>query len=134
MTNDEIIRMAREAGLDDWTVHGRIEDKWVCLEKFYALAVAAERKACAKLASENEELRKANAAFNARPIVLDMDRLSDIEQKTIQEYCRFSDVPFMVLPQRKPLTDDEIEYWIGCNSTKKALCRAIERAHGIGDA
>lgn len=45
MTNDKIIDMAREAGLEDWTVHGRIEDKWVCLEKFYDLAVAAEREA-----------------------------------------------------------------------------------------
>ena len=37
--------------------------------------------------------------------------------------------------QRKPLTDEEIDYWIGSNSTKKALARAIEAAHGIkGDA
>lgn len=35
-------------------------------------------------------------------------------------------------PKRKPLTDEEIDYWIGSNSTKKALCRAIERAHDIG--
>ena len=34
-------------------------------------------------------------------------------------------------PQRKPLTDEEIDYWIGSNSTKKALVRAIEAAHGI---
>lgn len=34
-------------------------------------------------------------------------------------------------PQRKPLTDEELDYWIGSNSTKKALCRAIEAAHGI---
>jgi len=37
MTNDEMISMAREAGLEDWTVHGRIENKWVCLEKFASL-------------------------------------------------------------------------------------------------
>lgn len=43
MTNDEIIRMAREAGLEDWTVHGRIGDKWVCLKKFASLVIAAER-------------------------------------------------------------------------------------------
>ena len=35
-------------------------------------------------------------------------------------------------PKREPLTDEEIDYWIGSNSTKKALCRAIERAHDIG--
>ena len=34
-------------------------------------------------------------------------------------------------PQRKPLTDEELDYWIGSNSTKKALCRAVEAAHGI---
>ena len=34
-------------------------------------------------------------------------------------------------PQRKPLTDEEIDYWIGSNSTKKALARAIEAAHNI---
>ena len=32
---------------------------------------------------------------------------------------------------RKPLTNEEIDYWIGSNSTKKALARAIEAAHGI---
>lgn len=40
-------------------------------------------------------------------------------------------LPEQVLAQRQPLTDEQIDYWIGSNSTKKALARAIEAAHGI---
>ena len=50
MTRDDIIRMAREAGM-----HGMLTDV-VCthdeLQRFAALVAAAEREACAKLAEE----------------------------------------------------------------------------------
>lgn len=35
-------------------------------------------------------------------------------------------------PKRKPLTDWEIEVWAQKPISRIALCRAIERAHGIG--
>lgn len=54
MTNDEITRMAREAGLEDWSVHGRIESKWDCLARFAALVAAAEREACAKVCDQRK--------------------------------------------------------------------------------
>jgi hypothetical protein len=50
MTKDEIIRMAREAGIARW--HKDLK-KWVFepgLERFAALVAAAEREACAKVA------------------------------------------------------------------------------------
>lgn len=54
MTKDDIILliMAREAGLEDWTVHGRIDDKLVCLKKFASLVAAAEREACANVCDD----------------------------------------------------------------------------------
>ena len=49
MTKDEIIRMAREAGLADanGVVHAAYQ-----LEAFAALVAAAEREACAKVCDE----------------------------------------------------------------------------------
>ncbi len=52
MTREEIIRMAREAGFEDWAVYGRIESKEECLERFAALVAAAERERCAKACEE----------------------------------------------------------------------------------
>jgi hypothetical protein len=46
MTRDEIIRMAREAGLDDFFCRD------LMLERFAALVAAAERDACAKVCDE----------------------------------------------------------------------------------
>lgn len=51
MTRDEIIRMAREVGMQ-----GMLTDVVTTLdelEKFAALIVAAEREACAKVADEH---------------------------------------------------------------------------------
>jgi hypothetical protein len=47
MTRDDIIRVAREAG-----VSGKYRAKSDALERFAALVAAAEREACAKLADE----------------------------------------------------------------------------------
>ena len=49
MTQDEIIRMAREAGFE-----GLIEKAWGIeqLERFAALVAAHEREACAKVCEE----------------------------------------------------------------------------------
>ncbi len=44
MTSEKIIRMAREAGFSEWAVQTP-----QALERFYALAVADEREACAKV-------------------------------------------------------------------------------------
>jgi len=55
MTREEIIRMAKEAGLDDphAVVHAYCELKLTDhLERFAALVAAAEREACAKLVED----------------------------------------------------------------------------------
>jgi hypothetical protein len=62
MTRDDIIRLAREAGIVDWSLHGRLESKEEALERFAALVAAAEREACAKLC---EEIAKDNDAEGA---------------------------------------------------------------------
>jgi hypothetical protein len=54
MTRDDIIRLAQEAGIVDWSLHGRLESKEEALERFAALVAAAEREACAKLAEAYE--------------------------------------------------------------------------------
>ena len=73
MTQDEIVKMAREAGLV------RTGDKWVEPERwgatelvhFAALVAAAEREACAKVAEEpyeftSEESHRIAASIRAR--------------------------------------------------------------------
>jgi hypothetical protein len=47
MTNDDIIRMAREAGLSKPWDQEPVE--WKTLERFANLVAAAERESCAKL-------------------------------------------------------------------------------------
>jgi hypothetical protein len=49
MTRDDIIRLAQEAGIVDWSLHGRLESKEEALERFAALVAAAEREACAQV-------------------------------------------------------------------------------------
>lgn len=51
MNREDIIRMAREAGIDDWWDSG---SEWretfnAHIERFAALVAAAEREACAKV-------------------------------------------------------------------------------------
>jgi hypothetical protein len=53
MTRDDIIRMAQEAGLAIAYAECD-EDDWQELERFAALAAAAEREACAKIAESYE--------------------------------------------------------------------------------
>jgi hypothetical protein len=49
MTRDDIVRMAREAGGDDW---GIFRDFMPELEHFAKLVAAAEREACAKVVEQ----------------------------------------------------------------------------------
>jgi hypothetical protein len=62
MTREDIIRMAREAGLDDFFCRD------LMLERFAALVAAAERDACAKVCEEGGLLwgQKYAAAIRAR--------------------------------------------------------------------
>jgi hypothetical protein len=54
MTKDDIILMAREAGLIDW--FNSENDEYIdfanCLDKFAALVAAHEREACAKVCEQ----------------------------------------------------------------------------------
>lgn len=54
MTNDDIIRMALEAGYQHADAVGTCEDfAYFSLERFAALVAAAEREACAKVCEED---------------------------------------------------------------------------------
>lgn len=72
MTRDDILRMAREAGAKPGIEN--VADE-VFLERFYALAVAKEREACAKVCEarymgdnnrEDAEARRCADAIRAR--------------------------------------------------------------------
>lgn len=56
MTRDDVIRMAREAGIDAWWDSGNEcrEDLQAHLEHFAGLVAATEREACAEIADEYE--------------------------------------------------------------------------------
>jgi hypothetical protein len=68
MTNEDIIRMAREAGLYSGSPRtpstGRMIEKR--LERFAALVAAAEREACAQIAFNAKTYIEAAAAIRAR--------------------------------------------------------------------
>lgn len=59
MTNDDIIRMAREAGFERTKMHG-------ALERFAYIVAAAEREACAVTAFNAKTYLEAAAAIRAR--------------------------------------------------------------------
>ena len=52
MNRDDIIRMAREAGGDDW---GIFRDFMPEIERFANLVAAAEREACAKVCEDLDD-------------------------------------------------------------------------------
>ena len=54
MTREEIIGLAREAGLHMYINDVTEEPYALCLERFAALVAAAEREACAKLIDEQD--------------------------------------------------------------------------------
>jgi hypothetical protein len=78
MTKDDVIRMAREAGLapicsacDEPDVSYAYEDWDEELEKFAAIVAAAEREACAKVCDDRERanlygVKECAAAIRAR--------------------------------------------------------------------
>ena len=57
MTQDDIIRMAREAGFHEWYWTPEREYHFGCTQKFAALATAKEREARQAAQIENEELK-----------------------------------------------------------------------------
>jgi uncharacterized protein (DUF924 family) len=75
MTRDDIIRMTREAGLDQWD--GTSNHFASIMERFAALVAAAEREACAEIADkelDNTMLLtsyppKSSAAWNIRAAI-----------------------------------------------------------------
>jgi len=64
MTKDDIIRMAREAGISKPWDQEPIE--WKTLERFANLIAAAEREACAVIAFNAKTYLEAAAAIRAR--------------------------------------------------------------------
>ena len=72
MTREDIIKLAREAGVKDWWDSGNdnAEALLECLERFTALVAAAERSECAKIVDGNadgcngmtEQILRSNAA------------------------------------------------------------------------
>jgi histidinol phosphatase-like PHP family hydrolase len=51
MTRDDIIKLAREAGFEEWVIVDHLDE----LERFASLVAAHEREACAQLCAEQED-------------------------------------------------------------------------------
>jgi hypothetical protein len=57
MTQEDIIRMAREAGFRDTTTPVvALGVSWEQIQRFAALVAAAEREACARVCEERQEV------------------------------------------------------------------------------
>ncbi len=68
MTRDDIIRMAREAGISKpWDQE---PVKWETLERFAALVAAAEREACAKTCEELRLFDRDKIGYSEAPYKL----------------------------------------------------------------
>lgn len=63
MTRDDIIRMAREAGLPYIYQTGEVANLGL-VERFAALVAAAERQACAKVLDWNREMCQPNGTLD----------------------------------------------------------------------
>jgi hypothetical protein len=67
MTQDDIIRMAQEAGFAEW--HGTDDVRFVLvIERFFQLVAAHEREECAKVCEELADQFHAHAADCAAAI------------------------------------------------------------------
>ncbi len=68
MTADDILRIAREAGIPDENIAslalGRCETGKELLKRFAGLVAAAEREACAQIVEKNAELCVTNRAIH----------------------------------------------------------------------
>lgn len=153
MTKDQIIRLAKEAGIRDCTCDG----DFGCLERFAALVAAHERETenqiqeQLKIADENQRIR-AELKFNG---IAEAEKQEPVAYLT-GYYAGYPTIAFlnsaMVMntgmalyahpPKREPLTDEEIEqccYQTDCKANDHPatwkwtteFAKAIEAAHGI---
>ena len=71
MTNEDIIRMAREANLMSVKFSTALEEMWVGqLERFANLVAAAEREACAKACDAYDVAEDVNSSDTAEGIAI----------------------------------------------------------------
>ena len=80
--------------------------------------------------AEIDALRAALEQPEQKPVAW-MDREGDIyRMPEIKNWAPPHTLLYTAPPQREwqGLTDEEIGYWIGSNSTRQGLCRAIESA------
>ena len=87
------------------------------------------REHFAALSVLQDELTKLKASL-PDPVAW-MDREGDIyRMPEIKNWAPPHTLLYTIQPQREwqGLTDEEIGYWIGSNSTRQGLCRAIESA------
>ena len=66
MPNEDIIRMAREAGFDPHDMSDDFTCNLMDIERFANLVAAAEREACAQIAFNADTYLEAAAAIRAR--------------------------------------------------------------------
>jgi uncharacterized protein (DUF924 family) len=65
MNRDDIIRMAREAGLPKWYQDNALVNESLVL-KFASLVTAAEREECAKIAEKADDISGLRSALSIR--------------------------------------------------------------------
>ncbi len=63
MNRDDIIRMAREAGISQAVSRDPGFGTFALLERFAALVAAAEREACADICDQYSEIKEINTAM-----------------------------------------------------------------------
>ena len=98
------------------------QDAWKARGVYWKLAEAISALRTALAEPTSQESRQVEPVAWMRP-----DR-GHICFYKYPEYVPLYTAP----PKRKPLTDWEIEVWAQKPISRIALCRAIERAHGIG--
>lgn len=125
MTRDDIIRMAREAGLPYMYQTGEVANLGL-VERFAALVAAAERdRICKQIAQLHDALSMASSSNQTKP-----------RHATIAEWWADR--------KRKPLTSEKIKelldietealpsYRSAVRELPERFARAVEREHRIG--
>ena len=141
MTKDEALRLALEALGSNRRTHHYCEDTWYsCPKHEDGCANDSEGDECNCGADKanagiDQAITAIKAALEAKDEPVVGTKTWFEEGKVVTQNLYYSDV-YTTPPQRKPLTDEEIETvhrstWMQSTATLNDFARAIEAAHGI---
>jgi hypothetical protein len=128
------LRHAAQQALVAMKSANHVNYSWACVEAVAVLEAALAEDALQRLTSVSQEIEAALAEREQEPVAW-MDREGDLyKMPEIKNWAPPHTMLYTSPPQRKPLTDEEInalELPPSGTATVRDLVRLIESAHGI---